>query len=29
MGQVIEEVGASWGNYSKEQQVAIAGIMGG
>jgi TP901 family phage tail tape measure protein len=29
MGQIIEEVGTSWGNYSKEQQVAIAGIMGG
>ena len=29
MGQTIEEVGTSWKNYSKEQQVAIAGIMGG
>lgn len=29
MGQIIEEVGGSWQNYSKEQQVAIAGIMGG
>lgn len=29
MGEVIEEVGGKWKNYSKEQQVAIAGIMGG
>ena len=29
MGDVIEEVGGKWTNYSREQQVAIAGIMGG
>ena len=29
MGEVIEEVGGKWSSYSKEQQVAIAGIMGG
>ena len=29
MGEVIEEVGGDWANYSREQQIAIAQTMAG
>ena len=29
MGEVIEEVGAMWGNLSREQQVALSQVMAG
>lgn len=29
LGEVIEEVGGKWSDYSREQQIALAQIMGG